>query len=82
MKCVQSDEFARRFLGRDVPWEKSRAKCSTSTAVPSPSAIRSAQPAREPPDSLKELQRRKARRALVSLCVGGGQGAAVWLERN
>ena len=31
--------------------------------------------------SLKELQRRKGRRALVSLCVGGGQGAALWLER-
>ena len=32
--------------------------------------------------SLKELQRRKARRALVTLCVGGGQGAALWLERT
>jgi len=31
---------------------------------------------------LKELHRRKARRALVTLCVGGGQGAALWLERN
>ena len=32
--------------------------------------------------SLRELQRRKAKRALVTLCVGGGQGAALWLERN
>jgi len=32
--------------------------------------------------ALKELQRRKARRALVTLCVGGGQGAAIWLERQ
>ena len=32
--------------------------------------------------SLKELQRRNARRALISLCVGGGQGVALWLERN
>jgi acetyl-CoA C-acetyltransferase/acetyl-CoA acyltransferase len=31
--------------------------------------------------SLKELARRNARRALVSLCVGGGQGSAIWLER-
>ncbi|HEV3273218.1 MAG TPA: thiolase family protein [Candidatus Methylacidiphilales bacterium] len=31
--------------------------------------------------ALKELQRRQARRALVSLCVGGGQGGALWLER-
>jgi acetyl-CoA acetyltransferase len=30
--------------------------------------------------TLKELQLRKARRGLISLCVGGGQGAAVWLE--
>jgi acetyl-CoA C-acetyltransferase/acetyl-CoA acyltransferase len=32
--------------------------------------------------SLKELHRRKAKRALITLCVGGGQGAALWLERN
>ena len=31
--------------------------------------------------ALKELRRRKARRALVAACVGGGQGAALWLER-
>jgi acetyl-CoA C-acetyltransferase/acetyl-CoA acyltransferase len=31
--------------------------------------------------SLKELQRRGGQRALVSACVGGGQGAALWLER-
>jgi len=31
--------------------------------------------------SLKELARREAKRALVSLCVGGGQGGAIWLER-
>ena len=31
---------------------------------------------------LKELHRQKAKRALATLCVGGGQGAAVWLERS
>lgn len=30
--------------------------------------------------ALRELKRRAARRALVTLCVGGGQGAALWLE--
>jgi acetyl-CoA acetyltransferase family protein len=30
--------------------------------------------------ALKELRRRHARRALISLCVGGGQGGALWLE--
>ena len=32
--------------------------------------------------ALKELHRRNANRALVSLCVGGGQGGALWLSRN
>ena len=32
--------------------------------------------------ALKELKRRNARRALVAACVGGGQGAALWLERT
>jgi acetyl-CoA acetyltransferase family protein len=31
--------------------------------------------------ALRELRRRDAHDALVSLCVGGGQGAALWLER-
>ena len=31
--------------------------------------------------ALKELERRQGRCALVSACVGGGQGAALWLER-
>ncbi|HKB92075.1 MAG TPA: thiolase family protein [Opitutaceae bacterium] len=30
--------------------------------------------------ALIELRRRQGRRALVSLCVGGGQGGALWLE--
>ncbi|MGB8355803.1 MAG: thiolase family protein [Chthoniobacteraceae bacterium] len=31
--------------------------------------------------ALKELQRRNGKRAMLSLCVGGGQGAVVWVER-
>ncbi len=31
--------------------------------------------------ALMELRRRGAKTALVSLCVGGGQGGALWLER-
>ncbi|MEM9079180.1 MAG: acetyl-CoA C-acyltransferase [Verrucomicrobiota bacterium] len=30
--------------------------------------------------ALKELKRRGGKKALVSLCVGGGQGGALWLE--
>jgi acetyl-CoA acetyltransferase family protein len=32
--------------------------------------------------ALKELHRRQADKALVTLCVGGGQGGALWLSRN
>ncbi len=32
--------------------------------------------------ALKQLHRGGGRNALVSLCVGGGQGAAIWLERE
>jgi len=32
--------------------------------------------------ALKELHRRNQHRALVSLCVGGGQGGALWLNRD
>jgi acetyl-CoA acetyltransferase family protein len=32
--------------------------------------------------ALKELHRRDLNRALVSLCVGGGQGGTLWLSRN
>jgi acetyl-CoA C-acetyltransferase/acetyl-CoA acyltransferase len=32
--------------------------------------------------ALRELHRRQADKALVSLCVGGGQGGALWLSRN
>jgi acetyl-CoA acetyltransferase family protein len=32
--------------------------------------------------ALKELHRRAADKALVALCVGGGQGGALWVTRN
>jgi acetyl-CoA acetyltransferase family protein len=32
--------------------------------------------------ALKELHRRQADKALAALCVGGGQGGALWLTRN
>ena len=32
--------------------------------------------------TLKELKRRNAKRALISLCIGGGQGGAIILERD
>ena len=32
--------------------------------------------------TLKEMERRNAKRALISLCIGGGQGGAIILERD
>ena len=32
--------------------------------------------------ALHELEKRSQKKALVTLCVGGGQGATLWLERN
>ncbi|MEZ5433552.1 MAG: hypothetical protein R3F31_20795 [Verrucomicrobiales bacterium] len=32
--------------------------------------------------ALKELARNGGKRALVSLCIGGGQGGAAWFERE
>ncbi|MCB1234846.1 MAG: acetyl-CoA C-acyltransferase, partial [Verrucomicrobiae bacterium] len=31
--------------------------------------------------ALRQLRRTGGRRALCSLCIGGGQGGAVWVER-
>jgi acetyl-CoA acetyltransferase family protein len=83
MKGAVSYEFARRFLGRDralgeIPIEKLNVN-GGGIALGHPVG---ATGARLVLASLKELHRRKARRALVTLCVGGGQGAALWVERN
>ena len=83
LKCIRSDSFSRRFLGRDralgeIPAEKLNVN-GGAIALGHPVG---ATGARVILTSLKELQRRKAKRALITLCVGGGQGAALWLERN
>jgi acetyl-CoA C-acetyltransferase/acetyl-CoA acyltransferase len=83
LKCAQSRQFSRNSLGREhplgeIPFEKLNVN-GGAIALGHPVG---ATGARIILTSLKELQRRKARRALLSLCVGGGQGAALWLERN
>ncbi|MEY2411204.1 MAG: acetyl-CoA C-acetyltransferase [Verrucomicrobiota bacterium] len=82
LRCLKSEEFARQFLGRDRPLgkiEKDRLNVNGgSIALGHPVG---ATGARLILTSLKELARRGQKRALVSVCVGGGQGAAVWLER-
>jgi acetyl-CoA C-acetyltransferase/acetyl-CoA acyltransferase len=82
LKCLKSDEFARKHLGRDRPVGKIPKDILNvnggSIALGHPVG---ATGARLVLTTLKELARRRAQRALISLCVGGGQGAALWLER-
>jgi len=73
--------FARAQLGRDHPL----GEISPDLLNVNGGAIALGHPvgasgARLVLTALLELRRRRARRALVSLCVGGGQGAALWLE--
>jgi len=82
LKCLKSEEFARKFLRRDrhvgkIPKDRLNLN-GGAIALGHPVG---ATGARLGLSSLKELERRQAKRALVSLCVGGGQGAAIWLER-
>jgi len=82
LRAMKSDAFARKHLKRDRPVGKVESACLNvnggSIALGHPVG---ATGARLILTSLKELARRQQRRALVSLCVGGGQGAAIWLER-
>jgi len=81
-KAAESEDFARKFLGHDqalgqMPDEKLNVN-GGAIALGHPVG---ASGARLPLTALKELHRRNKKRALVSVCVGGGQGAALWLER-
>ena len=81
-KAAESEEFARKFLGRDqalgeMPDDKLNVN-GGAIALGHPVG---ASGARLPLTALKELHRRNKKRALISVCVGGGQGGALWLER-
>jgi len=83
LKCAASEPFARDVLGRDRPLGEFPAENLNVNG----GAIALGHPvgatgARLVLTALKELHRRRAARALVTLCVGGGQGAALWLERT
>ena len=76
-----SPEFAREHLGRDRPLGDIREEILNvnggGIALGHPVG---ATGARLVLTALRELRRRGKKRALVSLCVGGGQGGALWLE--
>ena len=89
LQCAESDELMRKYRNgapalRD---QSSLGKISRDRLNVNGGAIALGHPvgatgARLILTSLKELQRRQGHRALISLCVGGGQGAALWLERT
>ena len=79
--AAASPEFGRKHLGRaaalgEIPNETLNVN-GGGIALGHPVG---ASGARLGLTALKELRRRRSRRALVSLCVGGGQGGALWLE--
>ncbi|MEE8177562.1 MAG: acetyl-CoA C-acyltransferase, partial [Acidobacteriota bacterium] len=81
IEAAKSDDFCRKHLGRsramgEIPEERLNVN-GGAIALGHPVG---ATGARLVLTALKELKRRRARRALVTLCVGGGQGAALWLE--
>jgi len=81
LKAMESEKFARKALRRDTPpGTVPREKLNVNGGAIALGHPVGATGARLILTSLKELKRRRAKRALVSLCVGGGQGAALWLE--
>jgi acetyl-CoA C-acetyltransferase/acetyl-CoA acyltransferase len=83
LAALKSEKFARKVLGRrtplgEVPMDRLNVN-GGAIALGHPVG---ATGARLILTALKELERRQAKNALVSLCVGGGQGGAVWLERS
>jgi acetyl-CoA acetyltransferase family protein len=80
-QCAASTDFARKHLKR----EHALGEISSDKLNVNGGAIALGHPvgatgARLILTSLKELRRRKAKHALVSACVGGGQGVALLLE--
>ena len=81
LKAMESEKFARKALRRDTPQGTvPRERLNVNGGAIALGHPVGATGARLILTSLKELKRRRAKRALVSLCVGGGQGAALWLE--
>jgi acetyl-CoA acetyltransferase family protein len=82
LKGAASEQFARDHLKHAQPLGEIRPEILNVNG----GAIALGHPvgatgARLALTSLEELRRRNLKRALVTLCVGGGQGAALWLER-
>lgn len=83
--AAASGEFGRKHLGRPAGPQASLGEIPNEILNVNGGGIALGHPvgatgARLVLTMLMELRRRHARRGLVSLCVGGGQGGALWLE--
>lgn len=80
-RAFRSDQFAREKLGRDKALgEIGRERLNVNGGAIALGHPVGATGSRLVLTLLKELRRRHAKRGLATLCVGGGQGAAVALE--
>ena len=79
--AAASVEFCRQHLGRDTALgEVPLGKLNVNGGAIALGHPVGASGARLVLTVLRELHRRGGKRAVVSLCVGGGQGGALWLE--
>ena len=81
-KAMASAEFARKELGDDQAGRRTRPReAERQRRGDRARATRSARRARGSIITLlRALRDRGLKRGLAALCVGGGQGAAVWVE--
>jgi acetyl-CoA acetyltransferase family protein len=80
-KAFASPQFAREQLGRDTALgEIDRGRLNVNGGAIALGHPVGATGTRLVLTLLKELRRRNLRRGLATLCVGGGQGAALWVE--
>ncbi len=80
-RAFESEAFARKHLNRDRPLGKlERDRLNVNGGAIALGHPVGATGTRLVLTTLRELQRRNEHRGLATLCVGGGQGAAVALE--
>ena len=81
IRAASSERYCKSKLGRDEPLgDIEPEKLNVNGGGIALGHPVGATGARLVLTALKELHRRNKKRALVSLCVGGGQGGALWLE--
>ncbi|MCI0703182.1 MAG: acetyl-CoA C-acyltransferase, partial [Planctomycetia bacterium] len=82
-KAMASAEFARKELGADQPLgELDIAKLNINGGAIALGHPVGTSGSRLLLTLLRALRERGLKRGLAALCIGGGQGAAVWVETN